>query len=196
MPMLLKSEDGKEFELAIIADRLPEAQDGSGDDEIPTVSFRVATEEQEWEETSPHLGSQELHGLLEWLESVGAGEPSDAEVDVLGSELNFQVVKDQGEHVHLRIRFHLEDRPEEFAVDADTSEARHVDLKLRREAVRMAAASLREDLEGFDGAAKDDLEGEEDPGMIAAPDADLAMIDGESEEPPGAGDGEDNAGRR
>lgn len=212
MPMLLKGDDGKEFELAIIADRLPEAQDGFGDDETATISFRVATEDVEWEETAPGLGVHALHALAEWLEHVAEGPdsltdrgegdpgqsvaPMDTEIDLLEPELNFQVVKDLGEKVHLRVRFHLEDRPDEMVLDADTPEARHVDLKLPREMIRMAVTQLRADLEEFGAPMKDDLEGDEDLGLISTPDADLDIVDRELPYPPGAGEGEDNAGNR
>ena len=46
MPMLLKSEDGPEFELAIIEDRFDDPQDGFGDAGWLTLAFRVATEDE------------------------------------------------------------------------------------------------------------------------------------------------------
>jgi len=195
--MLLKSDDGKEFELAIIQDRLPEVHDGHGDDEIATVSFRVATDDVEWEETSPMLATHELHALAEWLEAVSrGGDAGEAEIDLLGPGLNFQIVKATPGQTRLRVKFFLADRPEEFDVDAETTEAKHIDLKLDSESLASAAAQLRKDLEDFASAPKDDITGEEDLGMISSPDPTLGLVDGESAEPPGAGDGEDNAGNR
>src|SRR5262245_51262504 len=114
MSMLLKGNDGKEFELAVIPDRVAEAQDGFGDDEAATVAFRVATEDQQWEETSPSLGIYELQTLAEWLDSVAGGDPSEPEIDLLEPELNFQVLRQSADEVSLRIRFHLHERPEQF----------------------------------------------------------------------------------
>jgi hypothetical protein len=213
MPMLLKSDDGKEFELALIADRLPEAQDGFGDDHSATLSFRVATDDDEWEEESPELNLHEVRALREWLDAVGSGEPELTEIDLLEPELNFQVVKDFGENVRLRIRFHLQDRPDEFNVDAETV-ARHVDLTLPRESIRAAAAQLEKDLADLTGPDKDDLTASEDTGpgaLPASPQAEASTPGGEdsgladlgegpldqrTSYPPGAGDGEDNAGNR
>lgn len=196
MPMLLKSLDGKEFELAVIQDRLPESHDGYGDDETPTVSFRVATDDVEWEETAPHLGMHELRNLQAWLESVVEGSPSEAEIDILENELNFKVLKDHGKEVHIRVAFHLEDRPEEFAIDAGTPEARHVDLKLPREVLASAVAQLKTDIEAAAATMKDDIDGSEDLGNVRPGDGDGGFIDRVDDEPAGAGTGEDNAGER
>ncbi len=215
MPMLLRSEDGKEFELALIADRLPEAQDGFGDDHAATVSFRVATEDDEWEETSPEFNLHEIRGLRDWLDAVGSGKPEEAEIDLLEPELNFQVVKDFGDRVRMRVRFHLAERPDEFEVDAAT-DARHVDLEIARENIRAAAAQLEQDLIDITGGTKDDTTASEDEGPGAMPSEPEARastpageekgmvglgdgpttLDRESPEPPGAGEGEDNAGNR
>lgn len=169
MPMLLKSEDGKEFELALIDEPIPDPQDGFGDVDAVVISFRVATPDDDWEETSPSINLFEIDGLASWLESVGSGTHDDAEIDLLGPELNFQVVKDAGDWVQLRIRFRLEDRPEEMGVDAETTEARHVDLKLSRQAIRSAVASLRADIRGSRTPMKDDLEGERDDAGVRPP---------------------------
>ena len=63
---------------------------------------------------------------------------------------------------------------------------------------RPALRQLRADIEQFAGemALKDDLEGDEDLGLIAEPEEHLGLVDDERAEPPGAGSGEDNAGRR
>jgi len=201
MTMLLKSEDGSEFELGLIEDRLPEIQDGFGDSAHLTVSFRVATPEESWEETSPSFNTFELKNLVEWLEtvadaSVGDSDRGDAaELDLLEPELNFRVIRDTGKEVVLRVGFHLEDRPAEFDVDTPTDEASHVDLRVSREHLRLAAAQLREDLEtvgravtnntGYTtlGAAlKDDLLGEGELGEVRPPTEDLGLTPHEVDE--------------
>jgi hypothetical protein len=176
--MLLKSEDGKEFELALIADRLPDPQDGFGDSTDATISVRVATNEEEWEETAPCLNLYEIHTLADWLDAVAGGGSGggggDGEVDILESDLNFKVVKDHGDWVVIRVRFKLEDRPQEYSVDAETTEASHVDLKLRRSLLRGAVVQLRSDLRDFELPAKDDLSGDEEV-MAESDDADGQM---------------------
>jgi hypothetical protein len=194
--MLLKGEDEKEFELALIPERLVDTQDGFGDSGALTATFRVATADDSWEETAPCLNTFEFHTLADWLMAVADGTGDVAEVELLEPELRFAVVKDQGDRITLRIGFHLEGRPEEFGVDALT-DARRVDLRITRDRVRTAAEQLKHDLEELPGAFKDDLDGAEDPGGVRTPDEDLAMIDREEPPPPmGAGEGVDNAGER
>lgn len=168
MPMLLKSDDGKEFELAIIEEPLSDPQDGFGDSSFATVSFRVATTDEEWEETAPSFNTYELGNLAEWLEAVAGAGGDEAEIDLLEPELNFQVVKDEGDRVTIRVRFSLEDRPEEMGVDAPTTEARAIDIRVSRKTVGAAAAELKSDLSGLREQRKDDLNGERDEGVRPA----------------------------
>lgn len=194
--MLLKSDDEKEFELALIADPLPDTQDGFGDTGAITATFRVATADDSWEETAPCLNLFEFQNLAEWLTAVADGTGDEAEMELLEPELRFVVVKDHGDRLTLRIGFHLSDRPEEFGMDADT-DARRVDLRLTRDRLRAAAAQLRRDLSEIGESGKDDLEGEADIGQIRTPDEALGALDREEAPPPlGAGDGVDNAGER
>ncbi|HYE01954.1 MAG TPA: hypothetical protein VD963_01835 [Phycisphaerales bacterium] len=172
MSMLLKSDDGSEFELAIIEDASLEHEERQGGldpagEDLPwvTISFRVATPETSWEETSPSLNPQQVTTLLEFLDAIATGEPELGEIELLDPELRFSVVGDSGSDVTLRIGFHLEDRPEEYNVDADT-DAHHVDIKLSREQVAAAAMALRRDLESAAhsdeaGAPLDEVEGRE-----------------------------------
>lgn len=198
MPMLLKSEDGPEFELALIEDRMVEdTQDGFGDPGFLTLSFRVATEDEEWEETSPCLNTFELSNLVEWVEAVLGRRPDVGELELLEPELRFSVVEDTGDDLTLRVDFHLPDRPEIFEVDAPTDEADHVDIHLSREQLQSAVNEFKEDIEKIRLTGKDDLSGDEDLGMVRPPDEDLDLIDRiDNAPPPGAGAGEDNAGNR
>jgi|GEM_PF-1267098 len=217
MVMLLSGRDGSEFELGLIEERLAEIQDGFGDSAAVTITFRVATPDESWEETSPCFNLYEVENLAEWLEAVSdrtiiardaPDEGEEAEVDLLEPELNFAVVRDMGEDVVLRISFHLEDRPEEFEVDAPTDEATHIDLRLSRDALRIAAAQLRDGLErlgrpgraGASGAAsaadklRDDLLGEDELAEIRVPEDDLGLGPRiVSEEDVGFGAGPDEA---
>ncbi len=217
MVMLLSGKNGSEFELGLIEERLAEIQDGFGDSAAVTISFRVATPDDSWEETSPCFNLYEVENLAEWLEAVSdrtiiARDMPDqgevAEIDLLEPELNFAVVQDMGEDVVLRINFHLENRPEEFEVDTPTDEATHIDLRLSREALRIAAAQLRDDLgrlgragrAGAAGAAseadklRDDLLGEDELPEVRVPEEDLGLGPRiVSEEDVGFGAGPDEA---
>lgn len=187
MPMLLRGEDGKEFELALIADRIPDPQDGFGDSTDATISFRVATNNEEWEETAPCLHLYEIHTLADWLDAIASGEPgrTDGEVDILESDLNFQLVKDHGDWVVIRVRFRLDDRPQEFTMDAETTEASHVDIKLRRHFLRGAVGQLRRDLREFEHPPKDDLSGDEDaPSSSDDAEDQMSRIEAEPEPEP------------
>ncbi|HYE63365.1 MAG TPA: hypothetical protein VD997_15340 [Phycisphaerales bacterium] len=195
MAMLLAGENGNEFELGLIADRLDDIQDSYGDDTSITVTFRVATGEEEWEETAPVLNYFEIKNLAEWLEGIVGLRPEIGELELLEPELKFSVVKDTGETVTIRVEFHLADRPRELNVDAET-DADHVDIRLDRSQVRVALQQLREDLKDLNLPLKDDLAGEADMGQVRRGDEDLNMIDQVTPEPEGMGDGEDNAGER
>lgn len=178
MPMLLKSDDGNEFELSLIKDAIPDPQDGFGDTASAVVSFRVATADEEWEETAPCLNLFELDNLAEWLTSVGGESHDEAEVDLLGPELNFQVIKQEADRVTIRIRFRLDDRPEELKVDAETTEMRALDVRVDRELVRVAAQTLKNDLRLFRDEPKDDLDGAGDDGIASGlPELGLEGVD-------------------
>jgi hypothetical protein len=155
--MLLAGENGTEFELGLIEDRLDEIQDGEGDDTALTISFRVATPQEEWEETAPSINAYELKNLVEWLEGVVGRRPDVPELELLEPELKFSVVGDRGDQVTLRINFHLEARPEEYRIDAPT-DVDHVDIKIAREQVRAAAQELKRDLEELDLAKEKEEE--------------------------------------
>lgn len=188
MPMLLVGDNDREFELTVIRERLADVQDGMGDDMAVTIAFRVVTGDAEWEETAPSINLFELSSLADWLESVAAGGAAGsvhdlAEVDILEPELNFQVTKDFGDSVNIRVRFHLEGTPDELVLGAETDEARHVDLRVSREALRVAAAQWKEDVrEALGDEPKDDLFGDADAGMVREPGINLGPgITGEGE---------------
>lgn len=195
MPMLLAGENGNEFELGLIADRLDDIQDSYGDDTAVTVTFRVATGEEEWEETAPVLNFFEIKNLAEWLEGIVGLRPEIGELELLEPELKFSVLKDNGDKVTIRVDFHLADRPQELNVDSDT-DADHVDIRLERSQVRVALQQLRDDIQDLNLTLKDDLQGEAGMGQVRRGDEDLNMIDQVTPEPEGMGDGEDNAGER
>jgi hypothetical protein len=185
MSMLLRGENDHEFELGLVHDQFPEQQDGFSDSAFVTVGFRVATPEQSWEETAPVMNLFELKNLLEWLQAIARGQSGEiAEVELLEPNLRFAIVKDSGEHVTIRISFHLEDRPEQYVIDAPTDEASHVDFRLARDQVSIAAAELERDLQAASGPprAGDDAE---TLGIYGQPDPDLNLLadDADSEFP-------------
>jgi hypothetical protein len=200
MPMLLKGDNGNEFELALVEDRLPDPQDSYGDGVFVALSFRVATADESWEESVPCLNLYEVSNLLDWLDGLGGSEGEDAEIELLEPQLRFSVVKAHAQSVTIRVSFHLEDAPEELvAMDPETDEAAHVDVRLSREQIRAAALELRRDLDEIQQTPKDNTQGDADPGGIAAPEADLGLASiagrdaGATDE--GLGDPERDAGR-
>lgn len=186
MVMLLNGDNGAEFELALIHDRFPELQDGAGDSNFLTLSFRVGTQDESWEETAPCMNVFELHTLREWLEAVGGGHGDVSEVEILEPELRFSVVRQGGDTVTLRVDFHINDRPDRFEVDADTDEADHITVRLAREQIRAAAEELRRDLDAIVSDRRvQEVEGE-NLGVFGVPDDELGVLpeteDDESEE--------------
>ncbi|HZW07419.1 MAG TPA: hypothetical protein VFF65_09860 [Phycisphaerales bacterium] len=200
--MLIRGENGNELELGFSRESLPEVQDGTGDDGWATVNVRVATADDEWEENAPCLNLFEFVNLAEWLESIAGMRGDEAEIELLQPELKFSVVKASATRggegtVTIRVAFQLSERPEEFNVDADTDEADHLDLRIPRDEALVAAAALRENLRQLRiNNLKDDILGTRDAGVLGQSDDDLNLIDRVTRDPPGAGDGEDNAGER
>lgn len=180
MPMLLKGDDGAEFELALIEDRFPEIQDDSGDSGYLTLSFRVATTDESWEETAPCLNLYEVKNLADWLEALGRGEPEVSEVELLEPELRFSVARAGDSRATIRIGFHLEGRPEEFALDAPTEEAEWVDIRTSREQILTAAGELRENIEAVSPARRPREEGDGGFGIQGVPDENLNLISDEN----------------
>jgi hypothetical protein len=175
MVMLLNGDNGAEFELALIQDRYPELRDGAADSNWLTLSFRVGTQDESWEETSPCMNIFELQTLQEWLQAVGEGSPDIPEVELLEPALRFSVTRQRPDSVTIRIDFQLENRPEEFAVNADTDEAEHIVVVLSREQIRAAATELRRDLDAVTNERVfEQIEGE-NLGVIGVPDEDLGL---------------------
>jgi hypothetical protein len=207
MAMLLKGKNGNEFELGVIRETYPEVQD-TGGSRWATVTFRAATADQEWEETSPVVNLFELKNLAEWLETIAQADASEGEpgkhagegetgtLDLLQPELTFAVTGGSGDAVTIRIGFHLDDRDEVFNVDAETDEADYVDVHVDRRSIAAAAEALRESLQDLpmQGNEKDAIFGDEESGELGGPDETLNIVDETKDYPPGAGEGEDNAG--
>jgi hypothetical protein len=146
MSMLLTGENGTEFELGLIEQPFSDLQDGANDDLALTIAFRVAAGDESWEETSPCLNTFEVLNLAQWLEDAAAGTPDIGTIELLAPELRFELVGVAGERVTLRINFHLEDRPDQFKVDAPT-DMDHVDLKMDRAQLKTAVKELKRDLD-------------------------------------------------
>ncbi len=183
MSMLLRGENDHEFELALVLDQYPEQQDGFKDSGFVTVTFRVATPEESWEETAPVMNLYELKNLQDWLRAVADGSPEMGEVELLEPGLSFSVVRNGGAMVTIRVGFHLVDRPAEFTMDAPT-DSEHVDIRVSRDQAGVAAAELGRDLESaLAGPRASDAA--EAMGVFGAPDSDLNLLsdDHESEFP-------------
>jgi len=152
MSMYLNGDDGTEFELALIDERMADSDDSMPDDRYPDLSFRVACAEGEWEETAPSINLYGLHTLAEWLEAVADQRPEIESVELLEINLSFTLEDQTDEEVTLRIGFHLEDRPEWAVMDAPTDEAGFITLKMPRESLRQAALTLRDELRATEQA--------------------------------------------
>jgi hypothetical protein len=208
MSMLLKSEDGNEFELALIEDRFPEQQDDFDDSTYTTISYRVSTPDEAWEETAPCMNLFELKNLEEWLDALARGTPEVAEVQILEPELTFSVVGDAGNEVTVRVAFRMEDEgpaedrslsydpnasgvgkpaarrvgPDELtSLGADTPEAPWVDIRTSRDKIAAAVAELHEDLaHATTGHPRTERAAERDSGIAGLPDEGLNILDEDS----------------
>ncbi|MGH7244249.1 MAG: WapI family immunity protein [Phycisphaerales bacterium] len=199
MSMLLKGQNGNEFELSFVRDSLVEPQDGFGDSRWATVLVRGANQDDTWEESSPCMNFYEFQNLADWLAAVGAGEDGPGETDsveLLEPDLKFSLSNQSRDAATIRIGFHLPDRPDEFNVDAQMDDSAVLDVFMPRENIRTAARTLRSELARLNLTPKDDLEGGVDAGVLGEPDPGLNIVDEIKPNPPGAGRGEDNAGNR
>ncbi len=188
MSMLLKGNNGNEFELALVESTLAGTHEGIGDIHGATINFRAATASDSWEEDAPCINLFEFDSLADWLEAAGAGnqQPGLGEVQLLQPELSFAVKKQSGDSVTIRIGFHLADRPEEFNVDVPTDEGEFVDIAAPRQHVLLAAEELRRMVRDVSTAnLKHDLSGEEEHGVQGRPDDDRDRLADVSEDPPG-----------
>ena len=150
MPMRLTGNDGDvEFELALIESRLEDLQGSEGDDRFATISFRVGTKDESWEETAPSINLYQLRSLADWLEAVGEWRPELDRIELLEINLSFDVERASEEEVTVVIGFHLEDRPEWAIIDAPTDEAGFIRMRMPREEAGVAGRELREDLRGM-----------------------------------------------
>jgi hypothetical protein len=194
MSMLLKSDDGNEFELALVEDRFPEVQDGGDDSAYTTITFRINTPDESWEETAPCIDLFELTNLREWLDAVARRGADVAEIEMVEPELRFSVSADSGDEVTVRIGFSAEeDRGSELAPPvgetgtgraATPSSGRAepdgpcVDIRLPREKLAAAAAELERDIQHATAAGpKAQRDAEDDSGIIGVPDEALNLID-------------------
>lgn len=147
MPMRLADADGEiEFELALIEQRLEDLQDEERDDRFATISFRVGTRDDSWEETAPSINLYQLKSLADWLEAVEDGRPEMERIELLEINLSFDLQEESPEQVTLVVGFHLENRPEWAMIDAPTDEAGFIRLRISREDAGVAGRELRADL--------------------------------------------------
>lgn len=147
MPMHLTSIEGDvEFELALIEHRLEDLQESGGADRYATISFRVGTRDESWEETAPSINMFQLRSLADWLEALAEGGPEFDRVELLEINLSFDVESHTDDDVTVVIGFHLQNRPEWAIIDAPTEEAGFIRVRVSREEAGVAGRELREDL--------------------------------------------------
>ncbi|HVZ94565.1 MAG TPA: hypothetical protein VG797_08645 [Phycisphaerales bacterium] len=144
--------------------------------------------------------------------SSRAGEGDVPEIELLEPDLKFSVSGQDKATVTIRVGFHLADRPEEFNVDSgpissdpdtDDTDLRgddtppFIDIRIPRPSLLAAAEELRATLAELNVTTlKDDLDADNDAGIMGEPDSSMNMVDRITKRPPGAGTGEDNAGNR
>jgi hypothetical protein len=117
-----------------------------------------------------------LQTLAEWLEAVASQRPEVGEVDLLEPDLNFSLSRENGGEVTVRVRFHLDGRPDELALDAPTDRD-YIDIRIDRAQLRSAAAELRRDLETVVAHTQGDPAlADEESGMLGEPDEALGLV--------------------
>jgi hypothetical protein len=179
MTMLLKGRNDTEFELSFIEDRFPDLQDDAGDSAWVTLLFRAAVHDEAWEETAPCLNVFELQSLVEWLEAVAGSRHEVSEIDLPEPNLSFSIAHEFNGEVTIRVGFRLEGRSEQPSFDTQ-ADRDHVDIRLPRSQLRVAAAELRRDLETtFAHVSASPFDDDEDSGMLGSPEANLGLMPGD-----------------
>ena len=111
------------------------------------IKIDVSIPQGSWTSTDPSLLTWELAGLANWLEAIAVSKSVDNEESFMEPNLRFQLIS--AGQKKLRIYFELESRPSWASTDGAGINDLWAEFEIDAEALRKAAASLREDLKHF-----------------------------------------------
>ena len=145
--MLLKGNEGTEFELKVIGYQFPHLEKEEYDSDWLSIQLRVVHPRGIWTSIDPSLLTWEVSSLAEWLESISRGESVDEEESFLEPNLSFQLTGNGTKK--LRVYFELESRPKWASYDGSSMEDLWLEFELDPVQLNDAAASLREALQRY-----------------------------------------------
>jgi hypothetical protein len=151
--MLLKSLDGSEFEATIAGYEFPAGAQNKWDANWLLIAMRVQSPLGAGSCVDPCLTTWDAERLIAWLEAQAQGAPAEPEKGFIEPNLDFEVLRVEGEALTMRVHFILERGA--FWKPADGQRHRRskwrsaVDLEITRADVQAAADALRDDLRTF-----------------------------------------------
>ena len=143
--MLLKGTDGSEIEIHLTRYQFPEIMDEKWDANWLMISLRVQSPQGSWHTEDPALLTWEVGDLANWFEALANKQQEERWLVFLEPCLGFVVTKQTADTVNLQVRLGHEFRPPWL----DSWQKARVTLTLSRDALRLAAESLREELARF-----------------------------------------------
>jgi hypothetical protein len=148
--VLLADKNGSRFELTILGYQYPAIVDDEWDSNWLNIRIHAQTERGGWSATDPSLTTADVVRLADWLDAVAEGRIQKCEeVDFIEPNLAFGLHTEAGDKVTLRIWFELESRPPWAPSSAAGERDVWIDLDVRRDDPRRAAAGLRMQLQEF-----------------------------------------------
>jgi hypothetical protein len=146
--VLLAGENGDRLEVTVVGYEFPAIEGDEYDSNWLNIRISATNDRGSWTATHPSLTTGDVATLADWLQAIADEKDVNAKLGFLEPNLSFELV-DRNDRVRLRAWFELESRPR-WAHSAIAGERDLcVDLVLRRDDLRAAAASLRAQLRRF-----------------------------------------------
>lgn len=146
--MRISGPDGQSFELRILGYQYPDLETAEYDSNWLCVEGRVEHPRGGWTFQDPSLLTYEASELADWLDSVADGSPASDEIGFIEPNLSMSLVRSIS-GLQVRVCFALEARPPWALSEAEEIEEAFVDVPADPDALREAAAELREQLKDY-----------------------------------------------
>lgn len=146
--MVLKGADGDQLTLSVYGYQFPSTGD-EYDDNWLLVDHTASRGGRAWRSIGAILLTWEVAGLADWFDALAVKGPSELEFSFLEPNLRFACVWVSPNHAILRIFFELESRPNWARDDQIPEEEFWLDVPVRADDLKTAAAALREVLTRF-----------------------------------------------
>jgi hypothetical protein len=146
--MRLAGTNGHRLELTLLGYQFPTVRDDWHDANWLNIHVAAANDHGSWNATDASLLTSDVASLADWLDAVAEGRSAASEIDFTEPNLSFELVE-ASDRVRLRAWFELELRPRWAPWEEVPQRDLSVDLDVATDALRAAAASLRDQLSRF-----------------------------------------------